>query len=571
MVSSFSPEGQKMNNKIRMTITLSVCIALLMTGTSTAQLESRVTLSLSGIIQQEPIVTYSYIMSVLNSIYQMADGTSGQIIFQSTNSSMVFGNVVGNCSVGSRINVLSGVYMVDESWIMLNINDIIVDFENGAKLVAGVGLDSPVLILKNSNNVLINGITIDGNAANQASTGYNWATENVPDGIFIDGSNNKVKNAVIYNCRCMGFDIWTVGSRGNIFNNGVEDSLVYDCGWNGIEIGSPFDLNCYAINNEVYGCGDVGIGNGGVNTIITGNYVHDVAIFIGGFGGLGAGSLWGISVEDGGNAIITQNTIQNCGVGIYTNRNNCTILDNTVINCSLGIELARCGYNTVKGNHITSSLNVGGYIYNSYFNIWTENSVTQCGGTLSSSGISLEGNSNNNTISLNMVYDNIGKGIDTTSSGVGNYFCQNQVFDTRTAGARTQTYGIRFAEGAKGNFVTGNNVYNCVASQIYDPNVPESTMINNTGYNPVGYIPSPISGSTAYIVDSGSNSTWISGMIYMNSGSPKELYISTGTISAVILNEVTLFTMTNCTLTLQPGDTLSLTFSVAPTIQVIGQ
>ena len=114
-------------------------------------------------------------------------------------------------------------------------------------------------------------------------------------------------------------------------------------------------------------------------------------------------------------------------------------------------------------------------------------------------------------------------------------------------------------------------MYNNLNRQIIDTNVPENTMINNTGYNPVGAIASPISGSTAYLVDSGSSSTWISGRVYTNTGSPKVLNISAGTVSVVAQNGVTLFTATDCTVTLQPKDTFSVTFNTTPTINVTGQ
>ena len=114
-------------------------------------------------------------------------------------------------------------------------------------------------------------------------------------------------------------------------------------------------------------------------------------------------------------------------------------------------------------------------------------------------------------------------------------------------------------------------MYNNYWINIYDSNVPENTMTNNIGYNPVGYIENPISGNTAYLVDSGSNSTWTSGKVYTNSGSPKIMNISAGIVSVVEQNGVILFTMTNCTVTLQPEDTFKIIFSITPTIMVTGQ
>lgn len=586
-----------MNTKIYMLTALAVCIGLVLSGFSAGQLESSVTLSSSGVVQQTSIGTYSYIISVSDSNYQMINGTTGQIIFQSTNSSQVFSNVVGNCSVGSSVDVESGVYAVNTMWTMIKVNNVTVNFEQGAELVAGNNLNTSVLMLFQSNNDSINGITIDGNAANQAVVdgdtwncgGGLWYMQT--DGVYIAGSNDEVNNAFIYDCRMIGVQIWVDGAFGNAVNSGVVNSKIYDCGWNGFTAGNPFDLNCYLINSEVYGCSDVGASTYGTCSLITGNYVHDLNGTTGG----GGNAEWGIAVEGGCNSTITQNTIQNCSIGIEdSGLNNCIISNNLVVGASqnrpqYGIVLSNgygtggCEYNSVTDNNVTGMYcnttsylgGIGIYLEGVTFSSIGGNYVSQCG----SGGIFLDGTSNYNTVTQNTVFDQlagqyyamaIGKsGIEI--AGSGNYISQNQAFDDRSGAARTQQYGIAVDSGAYENILIGNNVYGNINAQIDDGNVPENTMINNTGYNPIGHIASPISGNTAYLVDSGSNSTWISGRLYTNTGSPKELDISAGTISVVAQNGVPLFTSTNYTVTLQPGDTFSVTFSTVPTINVIGQ
>jgi len=563
-----------MNTKICVLTALAACIGLLLTGFSAGLVESSVILSSSGVVQQTSTGTYSYIISVSGSNYQMTDGTTGQIVFQSTNSSQVFSNVVGNCSVGSSIDVETGVYTVSTMWLIQGVNGITVNFGGGAELVAGNSLNAPVLFI-NANCIVINGIVINGNAANQVAE-ISGDIFTSPNGIFIGGSNNEVNNALIYDCRQFGVDIW------GTVHNGVINSKIYDCGWNGITIG---EVNDYAINNEVYGCGDVGITTGGMGTQITGNYVHDMN----GTSGYN-NAHWGIGVEGGSNDLITQNTIQNCGTGIWNSGfNNCTISNNVITGGGrttpqYGINLeAGSEYNSVTDNHVTGMYcnsttyngGIGIRLEGATFNFISGNILSQCG----SIGIYLDSTSNNNTVSLNTASDQLAgnyfgsayTGIGIDIAGSKNYISQNQAFDDRSGAARTQNYGIAMESGALNNILIGNNVYNNINHNIIDTNVPENTMINNTGYNPVGYIASPISGSTAYLVDSGSNSTWISGRVYTNSGSPKVLNISGGTVSTVAQNGVTLFTMTGCTVTLQPDDTFSVTFSTAPTINVIGQ
>jgi parallel beta-helix repeat protein len=308
-------------------------------------------------------------------------------------------------------------------------------------------------------------------------------------------------------------------------------------------------------------------------------------------------SQWGIGIEGGYNDIITQNTIQDCGSGIVMASwgggwSNCTISSNHITNSATytpthgaqGILLqSGSRYNSITDNYVAgiygySPLYHGGIgvdLENSTYNSISGNTVSNCIGL----GIYLDNLSNNNTVILNTVSDtqaaNYWKtshnatGIDVVGSS--NYIRQNQAFDNRSGVARTQKYGIAMESGAYNNILIGNNMYNNLDEQIYDLNVPENTIINNTGYNPVGYIASPISGSTAYLVDSGSNSTWISGRVYTNTGSPKVLNITAGTVSIVAQNGVTLFTTTNCAVTLQPGDTFNITFSITPTINISGQ
>ena len=612
-----------MKNQVLAALAVIIVLTAFYVNVGNASPQASLTLQSSGVVQQTPTPTptpaptptptptptgpYSYIISVSGSNYQMTDGTTGQIVFQSTNSSQVFSNVVGNCSVGSSIDVKSGVYVVNTMWTMIHVNNVTMNFENGAKLVAGNNLNTSVLALFQSNDCIINGITIDGNAANQVintptvspiNPGGHAVSPALPNGIYIGGSNDKINNAVIYNCRIMGVSIFADGYYvTSAVHSGVVNSKIYNCGWNGFTA-TGVTVDCYLINSEIYGCSDVGASTYGVGTQITGNYVHDLNGTTGG----GGNAKWGIAVEGGCNDVITQNTIQNCSIGIAnTGYNNCTISDNTITGGGstsrpqYGIYLsndggAGCKYNSVTDNYVTGMYcntdlyqgGIGILLSGATFNLISGNVVSQCG----SNGILLDGTSNNNTVSLNIVSDTTAgyfygayqyAGCGIQIAGSNNYISQNQVFDDRSGASRTQQYGIAMESSsayggvASKNILIGNNVYGNINAQIYDGNVPENTMINNIGYNPVGYIANPISGSTAYLVDSGSNSTWICGRVYTNTGSPKLLNISGGTVSVVAQNGVTLFTATGCTVTLQPGDTFSVTFSTAPTINVIGQ
>jgi parallel beta-helix repeat protein len=566
-------KDHNMKLRIYVLIALLACIAFLPTVASAKPLESSVTISSGGVVIHNSTGSYSYIISVSGSNYQMKYGHTGQILFQSTNSSRVFSNVVGNCSVGSSIDVESGRYSVTASWTLLGINDISLNFESGSILVAANNLNAPVLRLNGVNNCVISGITIDGNAANQVHTG--GGMPEVPeDGISINpvSSNNYVEGANITNCGLVGFRI----TDGASANNGITNSFITLCGWNGITFGL-YTSNSYAENVEVAYCGDVGISTYGTHSRITNNYVHDIN------GKLGYNNAhWGIGVEGGSTNYIFGNLIDNTDTGIsigssgYSACNNNTISRNDISNNVLcGISVYASSHNVIEDNQITragsSTINgIGMWFGSATFNLISRNYVSQA----TYCGIMLTSASDNNTLSLNNVFDNGVMGMDI--SGTRNYISQNQLFDDRSGNSRTQYYGIIMDSKANNNVLAKNNLYNNIGHQILDFNVPQNSFMNNTGYNPSGYIATPISGNTAYLVDSivygtTGNSTWISGLVYTNSGSPKVLNISGGTVSAIVQNGVTLFTATDCTLTLQPGDTLRVSFSAAPTINVSGQ
>jgi parallel beta-helix repeat protein len=585
-----------MKTQIYVLVALAACSGLLLPVFSAGLLESSVTIYSSGIVQQTSTGTYSYIISVSGSNYQMTDGTTGQIDYQSTNATQVVNDAIGNLTQsGGSILFSGGTYNLNGSITVKNKDNITLAFENGAALFVTNGMNTPAMFINLADNCIISGATINGNAANQIITG---PMVKDPDGILIAGSSNvKIDNALIYNCRVYGVNI-IAGSGLDAINCGVINSKLLNCGWNGINLGgsnSAMELSLYAINNEVTGSSDVGITTYGIGNIIQSNYIHDMNGTTGSVPGSDA--PWGIGIEGGSNDIITQNTLQDCASGIVMGSwgggwSNCTISNNFITNSGTytpisgaqGILLqSGSRYNSITDNYVAgmycnSSVWLGGegiILQNSTFNFVSGNTISKCGDI----GIYLDSTSNNNIVSLNTVSDTqVGNYWETSHAGTGidivgssNSASQNQIFDDRSGVNRTQTYGIYLESGASNNSLIGNNIYNNINAQILDTNVPENTMIANTGYNPVGYIANPISGNTAYLVDSGSSSTWISGRVYTNTGSPKVLNISAGTVSVVAQNGVTLFTATGCTVTLQPGDTFSVTFSTTPTINVIGQ
>ena len=570
-----------MNAKIYVLTALAMCIGLLLTGfpAGAGQIETSVTLSVSGVIQQTPTETYTYIISVSGSNYQMTNGTTGHIDYQSTNATQVINAAIGNLTQGGgSILFSSGTYNLNGSITGTNKDDITLAFENGATLFVANGMNAPAILLNNANNWLIQNPTINGNAINQAVGGGSRA-----HGVEIDSSNNsRVDGAYIYNVRLFGFYTLT-----NVVNVGIANSKITNCGWNGITLGgdNAGELSLYAINNEVAYCSDVGITNYGYSNTVQNNYIHDMNGTTG-FQGSGiAGSQWGIGVEGGGNDTITGNTILNCWSGI-------------VISATTGLA---SNLNNISFNKVQNSTSVAIEISND-FNLINGNIIIQWDALdVYAGGIYLDSTANYNTVTANILNctNPNAQGI-VIYGGTGNQITSNSI----NAPTNQVNNGINVQNGSNNTIITQNLIVGCggsgikvdsgvntviknndltqVASYTKIGNSGTTTSIyTNPGYNPVGYVSANFiynGTSFNYIVDGiqyitmGNSSTWVSATTYTNTESPKVLYISGGTVTAIVFDGQTLYTAaTTCSITLQPGDTFSVTFSTTPTISVIGQ
>ncbi len=436
-------------------------------------------ISLTGVIQQTPIATYSYNITISGSNYLAINGKTGQIDYQSTNATQVINNAIGNpTQAGGNILLSSGTYNLNGSITGTNKNNITLAFANGATLFVANGMDAPAIILYSCSNWLIQSVTINGNAANQNA---NLGEYNGPNGIVISGQNSEVANAVIYNVRVFGVFILNPAT-----NCGVINSKLTFCGWNGIQLGNTgLEESCYAINNEIAYCGDVGVTCQSLYSIVQNNYIHDMN----GTSGFNNAN-WGIGIEYGGGDLITGNTLQNCPIGIYDNGFSNNTISNNIVRCdstyspnsgSYGIFLGNSGYegpssknNSITGNTITGiyayrTSNAGGIginLWGSSYNSISNNTIYNCGNI----GIYFDSNSNNNVINSNTISDTKygGKGMGIDVAGSINFISQNQVFDDRSGISRTQQFGLLIESGATNNILQSNNVYNNMYGNIFD-------------------------------------------------------------------------------------------------------
>ena len=373
----------------------------------------------------------------------------------------------------------------------------------------------------------------------------------------------------------------------------------------------------HAVSNvELYGEGNSTILSAAVNLNdnviavfgVNGWYVHDLQINGNRAeqSGPGTGGGYdGIQLYNCSNCIVERNYIHDVKtLGIYIHGTNIKILDNDVVNSNANGIIVSGGSNyLVEGNIVNGASDVG-------------ISISGTSATQTISGVVCEGNIITNiNLDVSPYGANSGDGIITGDNGIagGNITISNNYVDVAYVGmwiSQTQGvtvsgntiiptatgWGVGIAIGAAGDEPTesaiiesnhissasdGIYVYSSTTSTVQfldntitstgTPIVTNSAPViveGNVGYNPVGPISSPISGGT--IVDSGSSNKWTSGTTYTNWESPKLLSISGGTVTAIEVNGQAL-SPTTSTITLQPGDTFSITFSSTPTIKVSGQ
>ncbi|MGO8805953.1 MAG: right-handed parallel beta-helix repeat-containing protein [Candidatus Bathyarchaeia archaeon] len=486
-----------MKNQVFLVLAVIIVLTASFVNLGNSSPQALVTIQSSGIVQQTSTETYSYIISVSGSNYQMTKRNTGQIDYRSTNATRVINYAIGNLTQGGGgILFCSGTYDLNGSITGTNEDNITLSFAQGALLYVENNMNCPAILITNCNNWQILGAQINGNAANQA---LQW-NDGSPysDGVLICGTNDEVSNAYIYNCRVYGACI----GAGN--NSGIIQSTALNCGWNGIQLGlqafstSIFDMPNeyiagyadYAKNNNVAFCSDVGITNYGVGDIVTGNYVYDMNGTTG-----SVNSQLGIAVEGTGNDTITGNTISNCrfGIcittsaaegnvissnmiasctifGICTSTNNNNISENQLSKCYYGIGVSG-SFNIISANNLASTQQYATNIVGSFNTIYANNfSSTQTW------AIGITGN--NNLISNNHATQwDIINGYNPAIQIAGN---NNQIEDNALISTTQDSHGIYVSLG-QSNQISGNSI-SCPQAAIRDSGT--STIISTLQLTP---------------------------------------------------------------------------------------
>jgi hypothetical protein len=155
------------------------------------------------------------------------------------------------------------------------------------------------------------------------------------------------------------------------------------------------------------------------------------------------------------------------------------------------------------------------------------------------------------SIQNNSIGNNTGNGI-TIGAGASNFAIQNNQIGTGSFFGPNAN-GIILNAGATDNFIiTDNNVRGNTGAAISNAATGTNARIeSNLGYNPVGIFGITVTASP---------------FTYTAGASPETVFINGGAVSLVTVSGIGVFQQTNCTVRLEPFQSVVVTYTVAPSM-----
>jgi hypothetical protein len=402
---------------------------------------STVTLSNYGTISNAP----TYQISQISGTIKVTNAVSGSTVYSGTSANDAFSTAFGYVRNGGIVNVQPGTYTATGTYpriIMQNCVNVIVNFDPASLITIAPNKNDNVFFVQNCTNCVINGARIDGNGANQVTTGvFGW-------GICLYGSSNIIiRNSNIFNCVLGDIGLFYASNPADTANNIIENNVLGACGWNCI---TAWGYRTVVRNNDISHASDVGVASYEDQTLIQSNHIHDID------GSTGdQNSHYGIAVEGNGSNgynIIENNTIENC-------------TGNWAVGIAVGTGAPVHG-NIVRGNVITNC-NSGITTEASTGDVISQNQITNWGSQSGASGIGIS-RSNNEILTFNTLVST------NTNPGVGaGVFIQTSNYsaihnNTIATQLSAQTVGIYATTSSNNNLILRNTVLAKTGLQIAD-------------------------------------------------------------------------------------------------------
>lgn len=284
--------------------------------------------------------------------------------------------------------------------------------------------------------------------------------------------------------------------------------------------------------------------NPSTSALYLGVFVIGAYIFDNWFQGLSnSPTASGIILDNCSDSFIHNNTIGGFPAGsgiLITGAGVNRISENEIYSNLDGIQNYLGYANIINANNFQANNRHGIFIKSDSIGTWT--------GPIIDSNV-IRNSSNNSSGSFDGI--NI-----LVTSGTVNYCVikNNSIFDDQAL--KTQRYGISVAGGASGLLncvIEGNSVAGNMSGGILLTSISPTVFVkNNPGFNPQG---------AATITVTASPFTYTN-----NDGVAETVHITGGTVSVIAKNSITLFTASPATIWLEPGESVTTTYSVAPTM-----
>ncbi|MGD0996197.1 MAG: right-handed parallel beta-helix repeat-containing protein [Candidatus Bathyarchaeia archaeon] len=465
---------------------------------------------------------YTISVDTVNSGYYLAQDSADRYInsWSSTNATSVIDSATA--INGADVLLMNGLYPAS---VTINGNNVVLEGQ-GRSTILQEPPTSTVDVIENNwvtgnNNITIENLQIDGNAANVITPLYQKGIE------FQQAHNCLVYNCYIHNtvidcCGCWHGCTDCTFQNNEIGYAGQHNGIFIECNAPQPLINADRCSGCKVLDNDIYN-----VTNGSLTTA----------------------SAAGVIIQYGYNCIVSGNTISNCFQAIYLDdvATGCNILvqGNTINDSSYGIYL-NSNSSTVIGNSISNSLIASISLRNASDNLVTSNSIFNSSTTVSyGDAIYVDSISNGNSILDNMI-DHFGQTGFVTGQGIDvggsyNIIENNHILDDvlpYTSWAGIMLYGASYC------VVGGNTIQNMNRWAIYsDESSVNLTCYNtyyqNLGYNPVGIIASPIT-NTLDIADRGGNPSlsFTNNTVYMWTDSNGFITLTGGTYINIYINGV---------------------------------
>lgn len=407
-----------------------------------------------------------------------------------------------------------------------------------------------------NSHIVVRDIGFDMPAPLENATGM----DRYDSAVFFAGASNClvencwIKNGSVgFNAKAPAQNTATVLSAGGSFGNIVRNCVIENMTQSIFLFQST---DCWVVENYIEKVWDdaILIGSAGAGHRIISNRINSAPVVT----NKGANTAIVFATNDGGaggdstnqenmrDIVVSKNVLfgntgfnsgSQAGVSITGGARDITIEGNHVYGNRLGISIVGGRRRNIKvlNNHVFRNTGDGIRVHADIVNIVVEAQVV--------------GNS---------VWNNTGSAIDLYSNGTLNVdVAHNWCYDDQ--GTPTQTRSLNIGtEAGKTNTIraSNNRLLDTTAVNFYGVFPPTTTngssFERNVGYNPRG---------AAGITVAASPFTYIAADYVAEA-----VYISGGTVSAIAKNSVTLFASTDKTVWLEPGESVTVTYSAAPTM-----